>query len=104
MPLLAVMRRARREVERPAPHVGHAATGLGHDEEARGVVPDVLHVAAARQPQVDRGITASHDRVLRLAVQAKGLGGDAQELADAHGGGLVRVGRLDRFRVPTARR
>src|SRR3954471_853623 len=73
----------RREVQWRAVDAGHASAGLLDDEAARRVVPDLLDVAAARQPEVELGVAPTDNRVLRLAVHAQRRRADPELVGDS---------------------
>jgi hypothetical protein len=91
-------RRAAREVERAAAHVGDGTAGLLDNHAAGGVVPDLLLVAGTRrQPQINGRFAARHHGVLALRVEPHRRQRDAEHCRNVGGVVVRRVALLDRL-------
>src|SRR5262249_13629430 len=70
-PAVVLQPPACRKIEPSTVDVRDAAARFLHDQRASSVVPDLLHVTGARQPEVQLRIATGHNRVLGLAVHAQ---------------------------------
>ena len=94
------------ELERPAVDVGDRPAGLGDDQGAGGMVPDLLAViGAGREPEIDVGLAPRDDGILGLAVHAERRRAVIPSRSAI--GRRIAVGampRLDRLAEPHGRR